>query len=39
MDLTWPWGLFTWIVVSVFLVMIFLGVWLILSILRSGGRL
>lgn len=39
LDLTWPWGLFTWVVVVTFFVMIFLGAWLVLSILRSGGKL
>jgi ubiquinone biosynthesis protein len=39
LDLTWPWGFFTWIIVGTFLLMLFFGAWLILSILRSGGRL
>jgi ubiquinone biosynthesis protein len=39
LNLTWPWDLFTWVIVATFGVMVFLGAWLILSILRSGGRL
>ena len=35
----WPWDFFTWIVMVTFVVMVFLAIWLILSILRSGGRL
>lgn len=35
----WPWNFVTWIIVTTFAVMVFLGIWLILSILRSGGRL
>ncbi|GAB4422714.1 MAG: AarF/ABC1/UbiB kinase family protein [Anaerolineae bacterium] len=35
----WPWDFITWIVVTTFAVMVFMGIWLILSILRSGGRL
>ena len=38
-DLAWPWSLFTWILVTGFVVMLFLGAWLVLSILRSGGKL
>ena len=37
LDLTWPWSLITWIIVTSFMVMIFLGLWLVVSILRSGG--
>ena len=37
LDLTWPWGLITWVVVVSFAVLSFLGMWLIFSILRSGG--
>jgi len=36
LNLTWPWSLFTWIVVVSFAVMNFLALWLIISILRSG---
>lgn len=39
LDLTWPWAFFTWVVVLTFFVMVFLGAWLVLSILRSGGKL
>jgi ubiquinone biosynthesis protein len=37
LDLTWPWGLITWIIIITFMVMIFLGLWLVISIFRSGG--
>jgi ubiquinone biosynthesis protein len=37
LNLTWPWGLITWIIIASFVVMIFLGLWLVISILRSGG--
>jgi ubiquinone biosynthesis protein len=37
-NLTWPWGLLTWIIVVTFAVVLFLGMWLVLSIIRSGGR-
>jgi ubiquinone biosynthesis protein len=36
LNLTWPWGLLTWIIVIGFVVMSILGLWLIISILRSG---
>ena len=36
-NLTWPWGLITWIIIVSFTVMIFLGLWLVISIFRSGG--
>lgn len=39
LNLTWPWGLITWVVVISFIVMSFLGIWLIFSLLRSGGEL
>lgn len=39
LNLAWPWSLLTWVVVIGFIVMSFLGLWLILSILRSGGGL
>ncbi len=39
MNLTWPWTFFTWVIVGTFLMAVFLATWLILSILRSGGRL
>jgi hypothetical protein len=35
-DLTWPWDLITWIIMVAFGVMCFLGLWLLISILRSG---
>jgi ubiquinone biosynthesis protein len=38
-NLEWPWDLFTWIIITGFLLMLFLGAWLLLSILRSGGKL
>lgn len=38
LNLAWPWGLITWVVVISFIVMSFLGMWLIFSILRSGGE-
>lgn len=37
LNLTWPWGLFTWIIIITFAVMIILALWLIWSIFRSGG--
>jgi ubiquinone biosynthesis protein len=36
LDLTWPWGLLTWIIVLSFVVMSILAIWLIWSIFRSG---
>jgi ubiquinone biosynthesis protein len=36
LDLTWPWGLLTWIIVLSFMVMSILAIWLIWSIFRSG---
>jgi hypothetical protein len=33
---TWPWSLFTWIIVVSFAVMSVLALWLIVSILRAG---
>jgi ubiquinone biosynthesis protein len=39
LNLTWPWNFFTWVVVATFSIMMLLGVWLIVSILRSGGKL
>ena len=39
LNLTWPWGLLTWIIISSFAVMCFLALWLIISIIRSGGGL
>ena len=38
LDLEWPWGLLTWLVLLGFLTMSFLGLQLIWSILRSGHR-
>jgi ubiquinone biosynthesis protein len=38
MNLVWPWGFLTWVVVVAFFVVLFLGMWLVLSVLRSGGR-
>lgn len=37
LDLTWPWNLLTWLVVTEFATMSILGLWLVVSILRSGG--
>lgn len=39
LNLTWPWGLLTWIIISGFAVMCLLALWLIISIIRSGGNL
>ncbi len=39
LNLVWPWSFFTWVVVVTFFIMVFLGAWLILSIIRSGGWL
>jgi len=36
LNLTWPWGLLTWIIILGFGIMSILGLWLIISILRSG---
>jgi len=38
LDLTWPWGLVTWLLVMGFLVIVILAFWLIWSILRSNRR-
>ncbi|MFN2189631.1 MAG: ABC1 kinase family protein, partial [Candidatus Promineifilaceae bacterium] len=38
LDLTWPWGLVTWLLVVGFVVIITLAFWLIWSILRSNRR-
>ncbi|MCB0195408.1 MAG: AarF/ABC1/UbiB kinase family protein [Anaerolineae bacterium] len=38
-NLSWPWALLTWIIITSFVVMCFLALWLIISIIRSGGRL
>lgn len=35
---TWPWGFITWVILVSFVVMSILAVWLIWSILRSGGK-
>jgi len=37
LDLTWPWSFFTWIIVATFITTLFLALWLIWSILRTGG--
>ena len=37
LDLTWPWSVFTWIIVAIFVTTLFLALWLIWSILRTGG--
>ena len=37
LDITWPWGIFTWITVTTFITALFLALWLIWSILRTGG--
>jgi ubiquinone biosynthesis protein len=39
LNLIWPWSLLTWIIIVGFVVMSVLGLWLIVSILRSGGGL
>jgi ubiquinone biosynthesis protein len=39
LDLTWPWGLLTWITVLGFAAVIVLTLWLLWSIWRSGRRL
>jgi ubiquinone biosynthesis protein len=39
LNLAWPWSLLTWIIIISFVVMSILGLWLIVSILRSGGGL
>lgn len=39
LDLTWPWGLLTWIMVLGFAAVIVLTFWLLWSIWRSGRRL
>jgi ubiquinone biosynthesis protein len=39
LNLTWPWTPITWIIIVAFVVMSFLGLWLMISIFRSGGRL
>ncbi len=38
LDLTWPWGLATWLLVAGFILIITLAFWLIWSILRSNRR-
>jgi ubiquinone biosynthesis protein len=38
LDLSWPWGLFAWIIVAGFMVMAFLSLRLLWSIFRSGRR-
>ena len=35
-DLTWPWGIVTWVLVGAFLVSLFLSIWLMWNIWRSG---
>ncbi len=37
-NLTWPWGLLTWIIILVFIIICILAIWLIWSILRSTLR-
>ena len=37
LNLTWPWGLLTWIIILSFAVMSILALWLIWSMFRSGG--
>ncbi|MEW5957960.1 MAG: AarF/ABC1/UbiB kinase family protein [Chloroflexota bacterium] len=39
LNLAWPWSLLTWIILMGFGAMSVLGLWLIISILRSGGGL
>jgi ubiquinone biosynthesis protein len=38
LELTWPWGLLTWVIVVGFVVMVFLSLRLLWSIFRSGRR-
>jgi ubiquinone biosynthesis protein len=35
-DLTWPWGIVTWVLVGAFLISLFLSIWLMWNIWRSG---
>jgi ubiquinone biosynthesis protein len=35
-DLTWPWGIVTWVLVGAFLISFFLSIWLLWNIWRSG---
>lgn len=37
LNLSWPWGLLTWIIISSFVIMSILALWLIWSVFRSGG--
>lgn len=37
-DLTWPWGLLTWLAVGIFVIVFFQALWLLWSIWRSGRR-
>ena len=36
LNLAWPWGLLTWLSIGGFIILNMLGVWLLISILRSG---
>jgi ubiquinone biosynthesis protein len=36
LDITWPWNLFTWIILGAFMTSMLLALWLVWSILRSG---
>ena len=38
LELTWPWGLVTWLLVLGFILIVMLAFWLIWSILRSNRR-
>lgn len=37
LNFAWPWGLLTWVILTSFGLMCFLALWLIISIIRSGG--
>ena len=38
LSLDWPWGLMTWLIVAGFVAVSTLGLWLLVSIWRSGRR-
>ena len=39
LDMTWPWSLISWVIVIGFVTMVFLSLWLIWMIIRSGRNL
>jgi ubiquinone biosynthesis protein len=39
LNLTWPWGLLTWIIIAGFVMTSILALWLIWSMFRSGGNI